>query len=591
MKTELKISTSVLSLVCIVLGVFYPALFAPLNSVDDTGMYHYLLNTDTFTLWGIFLPGGSGNYYRPILLTSFLADKYVWGLEESFMHLENILFHLTNTLLVFAIARRAGLLCGTKSSLAPFLAAFFFAIHPITTEAVNWISGRTDLLAGFFLLLSVLVLLRLPMTFITSCLAASCMLAACLAKETAIFFLPAAILLPFFIPEDTEKPGHLRATLQSHFAHIVIFASAGIGYILFRKLAFSQGDQGVTRVLTYVGGDQAAGVLVSLRLLLKALGFYYKKILIPFPLNFGIIHVSDGYILLGVLVCAAIVWLLLHRTVPAFFLVCAAAVGSSALMIPLLRLTWTPLAERYMYIPAAFCIIGIALSVQRWCHECRYQRFLAVGLATLAAIALYGTATRNLLWQDNLALFRDTLRKSPDFAPARNEIANALYAQGKTQEAAVIYKSFDENSDLVNSQYGLMNKAFALTEEGDFAETRRVLRKALTNPGKHEVSILKQMLEVNKIEVMQGKTTSAAVYDDSVTRLSRLYEITGDPFYQYRLGVTHLRENNRQKALEAFTITCKTSPEGIYYRKSAEKLAAALVSQTGKGVARGEKKQ
>lgn len=563
-------------LIFVVLGVYYQSIFSPINSVDDSGMLQFLLNSDIFTLQNIFVPGGSGSYYRPILLLSFMMDKFVWGLEESFMHLENIIFHLVNTLLVYAVARRAAGFLPNTPPVAPFVAAMFFAIHPLNTEAVNWISGRTDLLAGFFLLLAMYLLLMRPLSLFQSLISSLCMLLACLAKETAIFFLPAALLFPFFISAARTDAAPLRSVFRGYWFHFIVFCSAGAIYFVFRTRAFSKGDQGVARVITHVGGSESAGILINARLVLKATGFYAKKILVPFPLNFGIIHVSDAYLPLGLLVLAGIIWLMTRRTLPAFFVICAGAVGTSALMIPLLRLTWTPLAERYMYIPSAFFLVGVTLAVSQWEWHRKYQVHLVIAVSCLVAIALYGTATRNLLWQDNLALFQDTLKKSPGFIPAQNEIANALHHRGKQKEAAAIYKSFNETNGLINAQYGLKNKAFALMNEGNFTEAHVILKQLMANPGKHEVAILLQVLELNKVQVMANKATLKDVYAESVTTLTRLIELTGDPFYLYRLGIVHMQAGEKNRALTAFNAVIQTAPPAAYYRKPAEKLAKEL---------------
>jgi protein O-mannosyl-transferase len=580
MKTELKASTCTLILVFLVLGLYYSAIFAPINSVDDPGMYQYLLNTDHFTLGTIFLPGGSGNYYRPILLASFVIDKYLWGLQESFMHLENVLLHLANTLLLFAVARRALALRAVQSPVPAFLAALFFAIHPINTEPVNWISGRTDLLAASFLLLAALQLLRRPLSPLRSISAASFLLLACLCKETSIFFLPAALLAPFFVEPAEGEPVRPLQLLRSHAAHLSLFFCTGAGYLIFRSVAFSQGDQGVARVLSHVAGEQSAGVLTSLRLVLKALGFYGKKILAPFPLNFAINHVSDGYMVLALLICVALVWLLVRRTLPGFFFICAASVTGSALMIPLLRVTWTPLAERYLYIPGAFFVIGVMLSLQNRTALQRHRLVTQAALAALALIALWGTWQRNLIWLDNLALFQDTVAKSPGFMPARNQLANALFGKGRVQEAAVIYKAFQAEPDLTNPQYGLVNKAFALNGEGKFDEARAILTKALATPGKLELLILNQMLEINKCQAMQNPALSASLLPDNVRLLTRVIELTGDTFYQYRLGIVEMQNGSRDKALQAFDAAVRRAPANAYYRDSAVKLIAKLAKTT-----------
>jgi tetratricopeptide (TPR) repeat protein len=567
--------TSILLLVFVVLGLYYPTIFAPMSSIDDPGMYSHLMNTDDFSFHNIFTSGG-GNYYRPILIVSYMMDKYVWGLEVSFMHLENIVFHLLNTLLVFAIARKASVLQGIQSGIVPFIAALFFAIHPLNTEVVAWISGRTDLLAGFFLFLSVWLLLCQSTNYMIPVLAALCMLLACLAKETAIFFLPAAIMFPFYIPNSFDQSTSFRNAVRNNFPYILVFLAAGAGYFAFRTGAFSRSDAGVTQVFKHVGGEKSAGFLKNIYLILKAAGFYLKKLFVPFPLNFGITHVSDLYILLGIMLFVFVLWILTQRTLISYFFVCAAAIGSSALMIPLLKQTWTPLAERYMYIPSAFFIIALTFSICQWEKRKQYQIILTGVIILVAGIAMYGTSKRAILWQDNLAFFQDTLRKSPDFVPAQNEIANALYASGKMKDAGRVINSIKLPDDLINRQYGLISKASVLINNENYSGARILLKQALIDPGKHEVLILEKLLNIDKLELLANKTTSNVNYPDSVKNLSRLIELTSDPFYSYRLGIVYMQVGEKEKALAAFSTVVRAASPTAYYRTPAEKLMRDL---------------
>ncbi|MDD2310808.1 MAG: hypothetical protein PHH91_14630 [Desulfuromonadaceae bacterium] len=575
MNINITTTASRLLLVLIVLSIYYPTIFAPLNSIDDPGMYAYLLNTDNFSLRNIFSSGG-GNYYRPILIVSYMMDKYVWGLEESFMHLENVVFHLLNTLMVFAIARKGAMLQGIRSVMVPFIAAFFFSIHPLNTEVVAWIAGRTDLLAGFFLFLSVWLLLRQTSNYLLTALAALSMLIACLAKETAIFFLPAAMILPFYISNSEDTRSSFRITFISNLPHVLIFLFAGASYFAFRTGAFVRSDAGVSQVFIHVGGEKSVGLLLNLRLVFKAAGFYLKKLFIPFPLNFGIMHVSDLYIPLGILLFVFVLWILTRRTLTSFFFVCAAAISSSALMIPLLKQTWTPLAERYMYIPSAFFIMGLTFAIYRWEKRMQYQTIITGILTLVAGIAIHGTASRTILWQDNLAFFQDTLQKSPDFVPAQNEIANALYAKGENKEANSVISSIQLPKDLINRQYGLISKASVMINNEDYSGARNLMNQALTDPGKHEVELLVKVLKIDNLQLMSKQTTPKELYPGSVKALSRLIELTNDPFYSYRLGITHMQVGEREKALTAFNTVVHTAPPTAYYRKPAEKLAKDL---------------
>jgi protein O-mannosyl-transferase len=576
----MRIRYQIMLLSIAVLGVYYPALHAPLSSVDDPGMYDFLLNSGPFTLREIFFPGGSTGYYRPLLLVSFLFDKYVWGLEESFMHLDNIVFHLGNSLLVFALARRVCRInnwsCG-----GAFVAALLFAVHPINAESVNWISGRTDPLAAGFLLLSVLALLYRERPVASSLAAALCMLLACLVKESAIFYLPAALVFPFYLPAENDQAASPRGTLLRNLPHFACFLLAGAGYFLLRSLAFSTKDKALAQVATSLTGAQRPDSLLRLRMLLKAVGFYAKKLVEPFPLNFGIVHVSDAYIPLGLLVLAGLGYLLLRRTLLSFCVICAASIASSAILIAFLNQTWTPLAERYMYIPSAFLLVGVCLFLQQTQTLRSRRAYLVAATGLIAGIAVYGTFTRSLLWQDNLAFFQDTTRKSPGFMPARNELAGALKRAGKTKEAHEIYQSFEMQAGLKNVQVGMINKAGGYLDRGDYAAARALLREVLKTPGEQEVNILEKLLQVNKLEVSQGKTTDAAVYDDNANWLTRLYDLSRNPFYQYRLGILNLHQKHDAKALAAFNEVCRSAPQDIYYRKPSEKLASTLQARLG----------
>ncbi len=574
MKNKLTPRAIALILVFIVLGVYYPAIFAPLNSVDDFEMYDVLINRNDFSFRNILFPGAMGTYYRPLLDISFLADMYIWGLEESFMHLENILFHLVNTLLLFAIARRVSRQLGVESPYPLLLAPLFFAIHPLNSESIIWVSGRTDLLAGMFILLSTFVSLNQKRHCLSAFLAAFCLLLACLAKDTAIFFLPAALLFPFFRTGqgDRNDAETLIRVFRNNLSHFFIFITAGGGYFLFRSLAFSRGDLGAKQVMTHVVGGQGADFLLSLRLVLKAAGFYVKKLFVPFPLNFGIVHVSDLYIIIALLLLAVLIRLFLRRTLNGYFFVAAAAIGSSALLVPLLRMTWTPLAERYMYVPCAYFVLGITFSAYRWTVKHNAHHFMVPVVACLAAIAVYGTARRAILWQDNLALFEDCRRKSPDFIPAQNEIAGALYRRGNTEAACRVIKSIKPDGELINSQYLQLSKAAALINEGNTGEARSLLRQLLKKPGKHEVLIIKRLLKLNEYEQQNGKVGIGAFYRENTQLMSRLYDLTGDPFYLYRLGQALMFAGERSKACDAFQRVINTASPKAYYYPVARKL-------------------
>src|SRR5574341_831417 len=92
---------------------------------------------------------------RFVRTDSYTLDYLVSGLQPWGYHLFNLLYHLATTLLVYALARR--LLAGSPAAL---LVALLFAVHPVHTEAVTYISGRRDLLSTLLTLAGVLTYLR-----------------------------------------------------------------------------------------------------------------------------------------------------------------------------------------------------------------------------------------------------------------------------------------------------------------------------------------------------------------------------------------------------------------------------------------------
>ncbi len=105
MRTELSDRYKILFIIFISLGVYYPSIFGQVNTVDDHMMITNLLNTYHVDWKGIFFPGNPIYYYRPLLALTFLFDRFVFDCSASFMHLNNMLIHTANGVLIFFIVK------------------------------------------------------------------------------------------------------------------------------------------------------------------------------------------------------------------------------------------------------------------------------------------------------------------------------------------------------------------------------------------------------------------------------------------------------------------------------------------------------
>ncbi|HOW90395.1 MAG TPA: hypothetical protein PL037_08930, partial [Elusimicrobiales bacterium] len=145
--------------------------------------------------------GGTIQYY-PLTYTSFWLEHRLWCLWPSGYHLNNVLLHGLNAVLLWIILLRLRVP-------GALLAAAVFALHPVNVESVAWITERKNVLSGLFYFLSLLSFIRFfgladsPEEKPSSRLAGGrssyylglALFACALASKTATVTLPAAILL------------------------------------------------------------------------------------------------------------------------------------------------------------------------------------------------------------------------------------------------------------------------------------------------------------------------------------------------------------------------------------------------------------
>jgi hypothetical protein len=579
---NLRARYQILLLVTIVLGVYYPTLFAPLNSLDDQLYVHNLLNQGQFSLEKIFLPGGGENYYRPLLALSFQFDKYVGGLEESNMHLFNILLHVLNAVLIFLLTRSLMAFTSCRSHILPFLASLWFALHPVNTEAVNWIMGRTDLLAGTFVYTSLLVLLRAlqKQSLMMSGVAASLFFAGTLCKETALFMFAGVALILFW-----KTKVHVQ-NLRTRVATLGFYSLAVVIYFALRNVAFSY-DRGMDHTAKFAAKalntpfiensspHVASGSLWDLlQVFLAVCGFYLKKLIQPLPLNYAIMDVHAEYLYLGILLVLVLAFLLWRRGPVGTFILLSAGIASSALFVIFSQLAWAPVAERYMYIPCGTFVAAMSIGLYTVVERFRLQNLAAISACLLLFAAGWATAQRNIIWQDNLTLYQDTVKKSPGSALARNELALALLAKGRTDDAESIIQSIG----VPQNQRSSLNKAAILADQGEYQAARDFLLDRLEKPGKLESRILEMLIKITHemIDETDDENLKTIYFEETLVWLNRLDEMSGDPFINYRIGRVQMWLNNITEAQKNFAIAARLLPDESPYKAAANKLALKL---------------
>jgi hypothetical protein len=307
---------------------------------------------------------------------------------------------------------------------------------------------------------------------------------------------------------------------------------------------------------------------------MKASGFYAVKLVQPLPLNFAIHRIDPMFLLPGVALAIALAVLAWRRRLDGWLFLVSASIAVSALFVVFTQLAWTPIAERYMYIPCAPFAIGLVFGLDGVLKKVAWRNVAMVCIPLLAVAAVWATTTRNILWQDHLTLYQDTVRKSPEFAPAKNQLALALYAHNRPDEARALLAQ----NKMPEGDAASLNRAVAFWEVGDYEAARADLMKRLERPGGGKIQILEMLIRMTTaraLEVTDAEVTRAC-YNDILGWMEQIRDIAPSGFLSYRIGRVQLILNNRLEAQRAFADAARQLPPDSLYKEPAAKLARNL---------------
>ena len=389
--------------------------------------FKYLPQIFKTTVWSFQGAQGISNYYRPMMTLGYLLTYQVAGLVPFGFHLVNILLEAIAVWLVFAILRRF------SGDRVAFVAAGLFALHPIHSEAVDWIAAVTDLELAVFYLGTFLLYVKLPeaknkgMAVAAMC---ACFALALLSKEQAMTLPVLAMLFEYFYRDDRRTT--TAAEKISRYSALWIVAA------LYLALRFSimGGLASVVmrpKLSWYETGLSAVALL----------GAYMGKLIWPLHLSpFYIFqasqHFTDTKVLLGlagIAFCAILFASLSKRA----YIVSFALAWFFLPLGPVLNARWMPagvFGERYLYLPSiGFCWLVAWGAVQIWSAGAPSRpRFVSQAVpALLCLLALaYGvkTISRNKVWADNETLYRSVLQSQGDLSMMRANLGSIAFHEG-----------------------------------------------------------------------------------------------------------------------------------------------------------------
>jgi hypothetical protein len=123
--------------------------------------------------------------YRPLALGSMVLEFAASAGAPWIFHLTNVMLHVACVVLFWRLLRDTG-----ANSATSFALALLFAVHPVGSEAITWINGRSEPICLLFGLIALSLCAREgPHTLRRSAALAAALCLSLLGKETGLAFL------------------------------------------------------------------------------------------------------------------------------------------------------------------------------------------------------------------------------------------------------------------------------------------------------------------------------------------------------------------------------------------------------------------
>ncbi len=426
-------------------------------------------------------------YYRPFTYLTFMIEGRLHDFNPFLMHMFNVILHSINVFLVYRLS-----LWLTGSSLSALLGALLFGLHPVNTEAVNFLSGgRNTLLAALFSLASLMLYIKgiEKGRYIVSALSVAAFFLAALSKELGLMILPFILALEAI---EFRKNRDVRASI----ARLLPFLGSGLLYLYLRWQTLS--SLGIQKgIIPGMGMEGLKGMFVipsfweRMRDNIYAIPKYLSNILFPVRLspNYRVPEDLNLYALplvLGWLVIIGIViWFLSKKRDR---VVLSGLAWAFMFWLPVSGVFYfssVNVADRFLYVPAIGVWIIAGEMTRRIISERDKLRGYVLSII-IVILCLAGTLTfaRNLDWRDDLSLFRRMVRQYPDNPVGHFNLgSHYIDKYKKSGDTEALRRADEELTTALSLDPGYQDVYTALglskLEEGDLQEAVRLYTRAL----------------------------------------------------------------------------------------------------------------
>lgn len=444
----------------VIILFLFPIVFFKLFNVgfmcwDDAD---YILENQfvhTFSVKDFFTRFYIGNYH-PLTMLSFGVDWQLFGNHAKGYHIENITWHLLNTILVFYIGKRFSL-----SSFYAFILAAVFAFHPLQIETVAWISERKNLLYAFFYLGAILKYFQYKLSKKTWHLVLVYLLfiLSLLSKSSAVTLPLVFILIDLFVYHDNWKQ-----LIKRHSLFLLLSMSFGV----LNLLSQSSGK--------FISSTHSYPLIEKIGIFGYGIFHYVSSFILPNNLSvfYGYPNKLIALTIIGVstlLVIFALMYFIIRRNKNYILFPVLFFFSNIFLVLQIVPFGDAITADRYMYIP----IIGLSLLFINLFIRLKINKMF---LLSIIIVLPFLSVLRASLWEDNISLLKNCLKQSPTSIIPLNSIGVIYINQNEFKNAFTYLNSTISYSP--NYYKGYYNRGLLNGKIGKYKDAINDFTKAIS---------------------------------------------------------------------------------------------------------------
>jgi tetratricopeptide (TPR) repeat protein len=494
---------------------------------------------------------------RPVANITFALNYYIHRYNVVGYHLVNILIHISCGLLLYQLIKTTLRTPQLRRSFKydnwiPFFSMLLWLVHPLQTQSVSYLVQRMTGMAAMFYILSLLLFAEFRMATAPKkkrILFAGFILAGLLAMGTKEI----AATLPFFIVLYDgfffQKPGVAWLKRRAPVLITILILFALLAWVYLGTYPLEKIHMGYN-LREFTMGQR---LLTELRVVI----FYLGLMVWPLPsrlnldhdfsLSYSLIHPPTTILSLAVMLVFILAAIYFAKRDPLLSFCIIWFFGNLAIESSIVGLELV--FEHRTYLPSMMAILPVVILVRRLIKP----QWLSIGLLfAAAALGSFWTYQRNHVWTDDVALWRDCVKKSPGKARPYNNLASAQARRGNFKDALANYQAAIRlKSDYTEAHYSI---GVILAKQGKLSEGIAHFQTAL-------------QIDPNNYEAHNNLGVALLVrgnLDRAVDHLKKALQLAPDnPAAHNNLGKALQLKENLQAAVEHFNAALRLDPEYV----------------------------